>query len=133
MRWEKDEQAARAPLEFVVRRIERADRLEEVAAPRHWTSARIEAWLDWADGLARDFPRMDLPEALQPQAPYDPLLGTGPDRYARRAAAWGLKLGLFDMARRTPSPSATPCSPAWSTARRRPRRPPPAACGRPAI
>ena len=99
MRWEKDEQAARAPLELVVRRIERADRLEDVVAPRHWTSARIEAWLDWADGLARDFPRMDLPEALQPQAPCDPLLGTGPDRYARRAAAWGLKLGLFDGAR----------------------------------
>jgi ribonucleoside-diphosphate reductase alpha chain len=98
MRWEKDEQAGRAPLDLAVRRIERTNRVQDVTAPRDWTSARIEAWLDWADGLARDFPRADLPAALGPEAPFDPLLGEGPDRYARRAAAWGLKLGLFDDA-----------------------------------
>jgi ribonucleoside-diphosphate reductase alpha chain len=79
------------------REIERADGFDLVVAPRDWTAARIEAWLDWADGLASDYPAIDLPPALQPESPLaDPALGGGPDRYARRAAAWGLALGLLD-------------------------------------
>ena len=97
MRWEKGGQTG-AAADLALRRIERADRIEETQAPRDWTSARIEAWLDWSDSLARDYPRIDLPAALEPSAAYDALLGEGPDRYARRLAAWGLKAGLFDSA-----------------------------------
>ena len=80
------------------RQIERAAELVEVAAPRDWPDARVEAWLDWADDLPVDYPPGDLPDGLTPDAPVDPLLGAGPDRYARRLAAWGWALGLFDTA-----------------------------------
>ena len=83
-------------LELEQRRIERAGGVDLVTAPRHWTDARVEAWLDWAEGLASDSPAIDLPEALRPSSALDPVLGAGPDRYARRAAAWGLALKLFD-------------------------------------
>src|SRR6201996_8980003 len=78
------------------REIERASGFDLVVAPRDWTAARVEAWLDWADGLPTDYPAIDLPETLQPESPLDPALGGGPDRYARRAAAWGLALKVFD-------------------------------------
>jgi ribonucleoside-diphosphate reductase alpha chain len=87
-------------LELEQRQIERAVGVDLVTAPRDWTEARVEAWLDWADGLASDYPAPqvfgELPQALQPGSPLDPALGSGPDRYARRAAAWGLALRLFD-------------------------------------
>jgi ribonucleoside-diphosphate reductase alpha chain len=79
------------------REIERAGGVDLVLAPRDWTAARAEAWLDWADSLPTDYPATDLPEALQPQSSLDPVLAGGPDRYARRAAAWGLALGLFEV------------------------------------
>jgi ribonucleoside-diphosphate reductase alpha chain len=78
------------------REIERARGIDLVVAPRDWTAARVEAWLDWGDALAADYPATDLPEALQPTSAVDPVLGGGPGRYARRAAAWGLALGMFD-------------------------------------
>ncbi len=81
-----------------LREIERASGVGLVWAPRDWTDARVDVWLDWADSLAGDYPAIDLPEGLSPSAPFDPVLGEGPDRYARRAAAWGLALGLFDTA-----------------------------------
>jgi ribonucleoside-diphosphate reductase alpha chain len=93
MRWQNGEQMGAA--DCVLRRIERPDRVEDVLAPRAWTSARVEAWTDWAQSLGADFPPADLPDSLRPDAPYDPLLAEGPDRYARRAAAWGLHLGVF--------------------------------------
>ncbi|WP_340644784.1 ribonucleotide reductase [Phenylobacterium sp.] len=40
------------------RPLERADSVVEVLAPAAWTDARVEAWLDWADGEA------DLPAAI---------------------------------------------------------------------
>ena len=98
MRFDNGESEAGALTDLAQRLIERADRVQEIVAPRDWTSARVEAWLDWADGLARDFPKVDLPEGLHAGSPYDPLLAEGPDRYARRSAAWGLKLGLFESA-----------------------------------
>jgi ribonucleoside-diphosphate reductase alpha chain len=64
-------------------------------APVVWPTARLEAWLDWADALPNDFPFGDLPPALGPDAPGDPLLAGGPARHARRLAAWGLRLGHF--------------------------------------
>jgi len=82
------------------RHIERAGGLDLVIAPRDWTAARIEAWLDWGEALPADYPAPEafgsLPEALRPDSPLDPALGSGPDRYARRTAAWGLALKLFD-------------------------------------
>ena len=79
-----------------LRRIECAGDLREVVAPRDWPGARVEAWLSWSSELPTDDPPGDLPSALAPDTPFDPLLGGGPDRYARRLAAWGWALGLFD-------------------------------------
>ena len=37
---------------FSTRTVERDGRLIEVAAPSGWATARLDAWLDWSDGLA---------------------------------------------------------------------------------
>ena len=86
---------AAGPLPYApeIRWIERAAELVEAAAPPHWTTARVEAWLDWADGLPADLPP-DAPGALALEGA-NQLLAGGPDRYARRLAAWGLALGAF--------------------------------------
>jgi len=74
--------------------LERPDRIRTVLAPAGWPSVRIEAWLDWADGLPGDLPNL-APEALT--APLHPeLLDGGPGRWAARLAAWGHALGLFE-------------------------------------
>ncbi|MGH7024871.1 MAG: ribonucleotide reductase, partial [Caulobacteraceae bacterium] len=85
-------------IETGARSVERAGEVVEALAPVAWTSARVEAWLDWAAGLSRDYPPGDRPEALEDGGSVDPLLGGGPDSYARRAAAWGWALGLFEDA-----------------------------------
>ncbi len=81
------------PFEPQVRWVERASEIVEVAAPPAWTTARVEAWLEWADDLPDDVPP-GTPSALAMEGA-DPLLSGGPDRYARRLAAWGLALGVF--------------------------------------
>jgi ribonucleoside-diphosphate reductase alpha chain len=83
------------PPECDARPIERADTVANILAPRGWTSARVEAWLDWADALPSDYPAAGLPPALTADGRVEPLLDGGPDRYAKRAAAWGLALGVF--------------------------------------
>ncbi len=89
--------AGQAPLpEAELRWIERAHELAEVLAPRAWTTARVEAWVDWADSLPTDYPPVDLPGRLAPSGRFKGLLAQGPDRYAHRLAAWGWALGLFD-------------------------------------
>jgi ribonucleoside-diphosphate reductase alpha chain len=85
-----------SPLQAVSRAIERPHGETQVLAPAAWPAARVEAWLDWADALPTDYPPGDIPEALRPDRPFDLLLGGGPDRYARRLAAWGWAMGLFD-------------------------------------
>jgi ribonucleoside-diphosphate reductase alpha chain len=52
-------------VEFVARRVERPGSHVEVRAPRSWTTARIEAWLDWAEaeGAAGGEP-VDLGQAF---------------------------------------------------------------------
>ena len=60
-----------------LREIERSRGVTAALAPRDWTAARIEAWLDWADALPGDYPAIDLPQTLSPEAPFDPLLGEG--------------------------------------------------------
>ncbi len=63
------------------RTIERSNEVATVNAPSEWTTARLEAWLDWA--------------AEQPHAEgAGPLLGAG----AARLAARGQTAGLFDSA-----------------------------------
>ncbi|HYF21996.1 MAG TPA: ribonucleotide reductase [Caulobacteraceae bacterium] len=94
MRFDRRFSAMQAP-DREVRRIERPDAVIEVVAPRDWPDARVEAWLDWAATLPEDFPNL-APDALSPEAEADPLLGGGSARYARRLAAWGFALGLFD-------------------------------------
>jgi ribonucleoside-diphosphate reductase alpha chain len=81
-----------------VRALERAAGVVEMLAPTDWPNARVEAWIDWADTLPSDFPDRDWPPELSPERPYEPLLGEGPDRHARRLAAWGWALGRFDRA-----------------------------------
>ncbi len=76
--------------------IDRTDDVVAVSAPRDWTSVRVESWLDWAQSLPDDFPTVELPTALTKDAPYSSTLEEGPARYARRIAAWGWALGLFD-------------------------------------
>ncbi|HVN02699.1 MAG TPA: ribonucleotide reductase [Caulobacteraceae bacterium] len=88
--------ATALPFAPEVRWVERASELAEVAAPPAWTTARVEAWLDWADALPSDVPA-DSP-ALLDLGDADLLLAGGPDRHARRLAAWGLALGVFDDA-----------------------------------
>ncbi len=83
-------------IEVALQEVERAGEVVNVLAPVGWTSARVEAWLDWADSLPSDYPAVDLPDSLA--RPAKPLLGGGPDGHARRLAAWGWTLGLFDAA-----------------------------------
>ena len=75
--------AKRTPPELELRTVETADALHGVLAPRGWTTARVEAWLDWAESATVD--------AGPPTR--DGLLAGGPERFAdasicRSATAW---------------------------------------------
>ncbi|HZK99221.1 MAG TPA: ribonucleotide reductase [Caulobacteraceae bacterium] len=98
MRFEPRSSLKTARPECEPRWIERADTLSEVIAPKAWTSAMVEAWLAWADDLPADYPPGPPADRLAGETPFDPLLGEGLDRYARRLAAWGWTLGYFDDA-----------------------------------
>ena len=78
----------------VLREIERPSEVAEVMAPRDWTSAQTEAWLDWADRETSSAIRLGWP-AEEP-APGDLLLEGALGRYAGRLTARGWSLGLFD-------------------------------------
>ena len=68
----------------------------DVLAPAGWTSAQVEAWMDWAAGLPSDLPSEPAPKGptrIDPE-----LLGGGPANYAGRLMAWGWAMGLFDRA-----------------------------------
>ena len=88
--------AADQAMETILREIERPGLLVEATAPRDWTSARIEAWLDWADAQPAGAPAADLPEVLETATPFAALLGGAFERYGRRLAALGWTAGLFD-------------------------------------
>ncbi len=83
MRFEKP--AGGAPLTLTIRTIERLSGECEIMAPAHWTSARVEAWLDWGDGH---------PLAAGP-ASAELLLGGAPERYLDALVAAGLANGLL--------------------------------------
>jgi ribonucleoside-diphosphate reductase alpha chain len=84
------------------RRFSTPDRMASVSAdvtpPTDWGVPRVRAWREWAGTLPTDFPLGDIPEGLRADKPWAPLLDGGPDRCARRLAAWGWALGLFDDA-----------------------------------
>ena len=94
MRHDRPSPSPTPPCAAELRWIERPGGLAEVLAPSSWTTTRVEAWLDWADGSPRDLPT-DAPPAFGDAVAPDPLLFGGPDRHARRLAAWGLALGVF--------------------------------------
>ena len=75
------------------RTLERPDGMIEVEAPAHWTTAQLEAWLNWAETLPAAPPESDFPI---PCPPGEPSLGNAPMRYAHGLAARGWSLGLFD-------------------------------------
>ena len=79
------------------RELERADRFVQTLAPASWSTARIEAWLDWSAGLARDFPDSQ-DAALAYDDAEEAVLDGGPALYARRLAVWGLQWGMFSSA-----------------------------------
>jgi ribonucleoside-diphosphate reductase alpha chain len=87
--------AKRPAVEAELRTVETANALTGVVAPKGWTDARVEAWLDWAALEPKDFPDLDLRNALAADAGADPLLGGGPELIARRIAAWGWARGYF--------------------------------------
>ena len=73
------------------RLIERAGEWIRVTAPTDWTTARIDAWLDWADGLPTDYPA----QSAAPLPALDAPLNGALFRYAHRLAAWGCATGAL--------------------------------------
>jgi ribonucleoside-diphosphate reductase alpha chain len=76
------------------REIERADRIAQVIAPAAWTNARVEAWLDWSEGLSRTLPGTEAASSGAAEA----VLDGGPARYARALSSAGLAQGVFTSA-----------------------------------
>lgn len=69
-------------VQLAERDIERADAVLTVIAPASWPSARVEAWLDWADGI--------------PGRPVeDEPLNGGPARWAMSVVAAGKAGGRY--------------------------------------
>ena len=52
------------------RLIETAQGVLAVEAPRGWPAAGIEAWIDWSQDLAEDWPNLAL-DGLSPDNPFD--------------------------------------------------------------
>ncbi|QUD88127.1 TSCPD domain-containing protein [Phenylobacterium montanum] len=78
-----------------LREVERGAGVAEVLAPVDWTSARIDAWLDWADaqgGIVAEGESEPLPPAEPALAE---ALDGAFDRYASRLAGRGAALGVF--------------------------------------
>ena len=73
------------------RRIERPSQVVETLAPANWTDAQVEAWLDWADALPTDLPRLSDPATVAANAPLNGAIG----RWSGRLAAWGRAVGIF--------------------------------------
>ena len=87
-----------APLAATValdpRLIERPGVMTPTLAPVDWSDARVETWLDWAEGLPTDLPE----DNVAPDEDHTAWLGGAADAWAQRLGAWGHELGLFDSA-----------------------------------
>lgn len=79
-----------------MRTVERPDCIVEVLAPADWTSARIEAWLDWAERQPTALPHLEPPEILRAGEDEPQLLDGALRRYADRISAWGWAAGVFN-------------------------------------
>src|SRR3990167_4522401 len=80
--------ARAAPPEVELRTVETADALRGVLAPRGWTGARVEAWLDWAASGAAPSPHAQRDNAA--------LLAGGPGRFAAQLMARALELKVIE-------------------------------------
>ena len=83
-------------LQAEVRQVERPGEIVEIVAPSGWTSAQIEAWLDWSDARPALRPADDLAKAMAAGSRHDRLIGGALTRYARGLADLGWSAGLFD-------------------------------------
>jgi ribonucleoside-diphosphate reductase alpha chain len=77
------------PAALMTRTAERPQGQVEVQAPAHWTTAQLDAWMDWAEGVPP-------PASAEPTLGANPLLGGAAARYAQSLAARGWALDLFD-------------------------------------
>jgi ribonucleoside-diphosphate reductase alpha chain len=87
MRFAKRLARGAAP-EVELRTVETADALTGVLAPRGWTDARVEAWLDWSETVPPYDDDRDTDGAA--------LLAGGPARFAGGLAVRGVTLGVLD-------------------------------------
>jgi ribonucleoside-diphosphate reductase alpha chain len=96
MRFERWFTEARRAVALAPRFLERADHVVELISPEDWTSARLEAWLDWAAAAPKDLPPyVELPDFGDIEdAPLEGALRV----QANRSAAFGWAFGLFDRA-----------------------------------
>ncbi|PQZ80608.1 MULTISPECIES: TSCPD domain-containing protein [unclassified Brevundimonas] len=87
-----------APLAAAValepRLIERPGVMTPTLAPADWSDARVEAWLDWAEGLPVDLPQ----DAAALDEDHAAFVNGAAERWAHRLSAWGRALGLLDSA-----------------------------------
>ncbi len=79
-----------------LREIERPSMVAQALAPRDWTSAQIEAWLDWAELPAAGTGGLGWPGPTGEPDPADQLLDGALAHYAGRLTLRGWTLGLFD-------------------------------------
>ena len=97
MRFERWFAESARTVELDAREIERPWGFVDTAAPAHWTNARVEAWLDWAESLPTDRPDTPAPPALDSIGrEFGQALDGAFLAYAVRLAHWGWALGLFD-------------------------------------
>ena len=79
-----------------LRQIERPMAVLEVLAPRDWTSAQIEAWLDWAERQAGAEAELGWPASPDDEDAAEQMLDGALAHYAGHLTARGWSLGLFD-------------------------------------
>ncbi len=79
-------------VETTARELERGSELVEMVVPVGWTTAQVDAWLDWADALPADLPA----GAITRDTDEDALLAGALSRWSERLAAWGGALGLVE-------------------------------------
>jgi len=72
--------------------VERSDSVVEMIAPDGWSDARVEAWMDWADGLPQDLPTGMAADTV---ALGLEVLGGRISGWAARLAVWGRSTGVF--------------------------------------
>jgi len=104
----RSQAAGPSAVELTVREIERADTVAAVLAPASWTSARVEAWLDWSETLAGADPQAALGGGPAAWASGVAARGRVQDRFARPKDATQFEAALIDIllaGRAAPAPA----------------------------